>query len=266
MKILSLVKYVPESTAKISVLPDGSDIDTKVVKFVMNPFCEFAVEAALQFRDKNAAANAELTALTLGPDQAADVLRTAYAMGIDKGIHLNDPAFAGIDDLMVARAIAAAIRDQSFDVIFAGKHAIDYDRGQVGAALAECLGIPHIGAVTAIEWSSDFQRATARRRIEGAEEIVDVALPALFTIEKGFVEPRYPSLPGLMKAKKKPIEVKTAADLGMSPDDLSPARISTSTYAFAPPPPRPPGRKIEGEPEQQVAELVRILREEEKII
>lgn len=263
MKILSLVKYVPESTAKINVMADGSDIDPKGVKFVMNPFCEFAVESALQFREKNSGANAEITALTLGPDQAVDVLRTAYAMGVDKAMHLNDPAFVGIDDLMVARVIAAAIKDEGFDVIFAGKHAIDYDRGQVGAALAECLGIPHVGAVTDIEWSADYKSATAKRRIEGAEEVVEVQLPALFTIEKGYVEARYPSLPGLMKAKKKPIDAKSAADLGLSADDLA---AGTKTYGFAPPPPRPEGRKIEGEPEQQVAELVRILREEEKII
>jgi len=266
MKVLSLIKFVPESTAKIKVLPDGSDIDAKGVKFVMDPFCEFAVEAALQFREKNAGANAEITALTLGPDQAGDVLRTAYAMGVDKAVHLNDPAFAGIDDLMVARVIAAAIKDEGFDVIFAGKYAIDYDRGQVGAALAECLGIPHVGTVTDIEWAGDFTSATAKRRIEGAEEIVEVQLPALFTIEKGYVEARYPSLPGLMKAKKKPIDAKRAADLGFSADDLGAANAGTQMYGFAPPPPRPPGRKIEGEPEQQVAEMVRILREEEKII
>lgn len=263
MKILSLVKHVPESTAKINVQADGSGIDPKGIKFVMNPFCEFAVEAALQFREKNSGANAELTALTLGPDSAVDALRTAYAMGVDKAVHLNDPSFEKADDLSVARIIAAATRDEGYDVIFAGKHAIDYDRGQVGAALAECLGIPHVGAVTNIEWGADFKSATATRRVEGAEEIVEVQLPAVFTIEKGYVEARYPSLPGLMKAKKKPIDTKDAAALGLSADDVVGA---TQMYGFAPPPARPEGRKLDGEPEQQVAELVRILREDEKLI
>ena len=266
MKILSLVKYVPESTAKINVLEDGSDIDPKGVKFVMNPFCEFAVEAALQFREKNAGANAEITALTLGPEAAVDVLRTAYAMGVDHAMHICDPLIDQADDLMVARILAAAIKDANFDVIFAGKHAIDYDRGQVGAALAECLGMPHVGAVTDIEWGGDFKSATAKRRIEGAEEIVAVQFPSLFTIEKGYVEARYPSLPGLMKAKKKPIDTKSFADLGFSADDLSDANIGTRMYGYAPPPPRPPGRKIEGDAAAQAKELVRILREEEKII
>ncbi|HPF39015.1 MAG TPA: electron transfer flavoprotein subunit beta/FixA family protein [Phycisphaerae bacterium] len=263
MKILSLVKHVPESTARINVQPDGSGIDPKGVKFVMNPFCEFAVEAALQFKEKNSGAGAEITALTLGPDSSVDALRTAYAMGADNAIHLNDPSFEKADDLAVARIIAAAIKDGGYQVIFAGKHAIDYDRGQVGAALAECLGIPHVGAVTDIEWAADFKSATARRRVEGAEEIVEVQLPAVFTIEKGYVEARYPSLPGLMKAKKKPIDTKDAAALGLSADDVKGA---TEMYGFAPPPARPEGRKLEGEPEQQVAELVRILREEEKML
>ncbi|MBK8268570.1 MAG: electron transfer flavoprotein subunit beta/FixA family protein [Planctomycetes bacterium] len=266
MKILSLVKYVPESTAAIKVKADGSAIDPAGVKFVMTPFCEFAVEAALQFKEKNAAANAEITAMTLGPAAAVDVLRTAFAMGADHGVHLSDPLFEGLDDLGVARVLAAAMKDQKFDVIFAGKHAIDYDRGQVGPALAELLGLPHVGAVTSIEWGADFKTATARRRIEGAEEVVEVQLPCLFSIDKGYVEPRYPSLPGLMKAKKKPVDAKNAAALGLSAAELSGDNWTTKMDGFTPPPPRPPGRKLEGEPEQMAKELVRILREEEKLI
>lgn len=266
MKILSLVKYVPESTAAIKVKADGSGIESAGVKLVMNPFCEFAVEAALQFKEKNAAASAELTVMTLGPAAAVDVLRTGFAMGVENGVHLCDPLFDGLDDLGVARVLAAAIKDQKFDVIFTGKHAIDYDRGQVGPALAELLGMPHVGAVTAIEWGAGFKSAIARRRIEGAEEVVEVQLPCLFTIEKGYVEPRYPSLPGLMKAKKKPVDTKNAAALGLSAADLGGDNWTTKMDGFTPPPPRPPGRKLEGEPEQVVQELVRILRDEEKLI
>ncbi len=266
MKILSLIKYVPESTAAIKVKADGSGIEQAGVKFVMNPFCEFAVEAALQFKEKNAAAAAEITALTLGPAAAVDVVRTAFAMGVDHGVHLCDPLFDGLDDLGVARVIAAAVKDRNFDLIFAGKHAIDYDRGQVGPALAELLNLPHVGAVTAIEWGSDFKSATARRRIEGAEEVVEIKLPALFTIEKGYVEPRYPSLPGLMKAKKRPVDVLNSSALGLSAADLGGENWSTKMDGFAPPPPRPPGRIIAGEPEQAAADLIRILREEEKLI
>ncbi len=266
MKILALVKHVPDSTATIRVKGDGSGIETAGVKFVMNPFCEFAVEAALQFREKHPQAKAEVTAMTLGPKSAVDVLRTAYAMGADHAVHLCDDAFDRLDGLAAARVLAAAIRDQGFELIFAGKYAIDYDRGQVGPALAECLGWPHVGTVTNVEWGPDLKSAIVRRRIEGAEEVVEVRLPALLAIEKGYVEARYPSLPGLMKAKKRPIDEKNAAALGFGPADLAGEHLGTSTGEFSPPPPRPAGRKIGGEPEQAVQELVRILREEEKLI
>ncbi len=266
MKVLTLVKHVPDSTTKIKVKDDGSGIDTAGVKFVMDPFCEFAVEAALQFREKNSGAEAEVTAMTLGGEKAVDVLRTAYAMGVDHAVHLRDDLFDNLDDLATARVLAAAIKDQGFDIIFTGKFAIDYDRGQVGPALAECLGWPHVGTVTAIEWADDCKSATAHRRIEGAEEVVEVKLPALFAVDKGYVEARYPSLPGLMKAKKKPVDVKDAAALGIDAADLSREAMGTWMEQYTSPPPRPPGRMIDGEPEEAVKELVRILRDEEKLI
>lgn len=266
MKLLTLVKYVPESTTNIKVKADGSGIETTGVKFVMNPFCEFAVEAALQFKEKNAGAAAEITALTVGPAASVEVLRTAFAMGVDHAVHLADDAFVGLDELSLARVVAAAIKDSNFDLILAGKHAIDYDSGQFGPALAEALGWPHVGAVTQIDWASDFKSATVRRRIEGAEEVVEVRLPALLTVEKGLCEPRYPSLPGLMKAKKRPVDTKNAAALGLSAGDVSRETAATRMGELAPPPPRPPGRMLSGEPADMAKELVRILRDEEKII
>ncbi|MFQ5430412.1 MAG: electron transfer flavoprotein subunit beta/FixA family protein [Phycisphaerae bacterium] len=266
MKILALLKHVPDSTATIKVREDGSGIETAGVKFVTNPFCEFAIEAALQFNEKNPTASAEITAMTLGSAASVEVLRTAFAMGADHAIHLCDDQFQGLDDLTIGRVLAAAIKDRGFEIVFAGKYAIDYDRGQVGPALAECLGWPHVGTVTGIEWGDGFKTATARRRIEGAEEVVEVRLPAVFCIDKGYVEPRYPSLPGLMKAKKRPIETLDAAALGLDAAALSPEAMGTSAGRFEPPPPRPPGRKLEGEPEAQVSELVRILRDEEKLL
>ncbi len=263
MKILALAKHVPESTTNIKVKADGSGIETVGVKFVMNPFCEFAVEEALRIREKNAAAGIEVTVLTLGPAAAADVVRTAYAMGADQGVHLCDDAFTSIDEIAAARTIAAAIKSRGFDLIIAGKHAIDYDSGQVGPALAECLGWPHVGAVVAIEWAADMKSMTVRRRIEGAEEVVNIKLPCLLTCEKGLNEARYPSLPGLMKAKKKPIETLNLAAVGVAQADIASA---TKMGEFAPPPPRPPGRMLKGSPEEMAKELARILREEEKLI
>ncbi|MEE8169793.1 MAG: electron transfer flavoprotein subunit beta/FixA family protein [Phycisphaerae bacterium] len=264
MKILVLVKFVPESTAVIKVRPDGGGIETKGVKFLMNPFCEMAVEAALRAKEK--VAGAEVTALTVGPAASVDALRTALAMGVDHAVHLCDDGFAGIDELTTARLIAKAIADRGFDLIFAGKIAIDYDSGQLGPALAELLDIPHVGAVQNIEWADDHQSLTARRRIEGAEEVVEVRLPCLLTAEKGLNEPRYPSLPKLMKAKKAPIETLDGAALGFAASDLAPDACPTRMGEFTPPPPRPPGRILEGTPEEAVKELVRILHEEEKLI
>lgn len=266
MKILVLVKNVPDSTATIKVKDDGSGIDPKGLKMVMNPFDEFAVEAALQFKEKNAAAAADITVLTVGAATDVDVIRTAYAMGLEKGIHLCDDAFKDLDELTTAKVIAAAVKDGGYDLILAGKMAIDLDSGQLGPALAELLGWPHVGSVIAIQWAGDFKSATVRRRIEGAEEVVEIKLPCLLTIDKGLCEPRYPSLPGLMKAKKKPVDTKNAAALGLNPADLARAAAGTWLAEFAPPPPRPPGRKITGEPADAAKELVRVLKEEEKLI
>ena len=266
MKVLVLGKYVPDSTAAIKVKADGSGIETAGVKYVMNPFCEFAVEAALQFKEKNLAAKAEITALTLGPAAAVETLRTAYAMGVDNAVHLCDDLFANIDELTTARVVAAAIKDGGYELILAGKQAIDYDSGQMGPALAECLGWPHVGTVVGITWGADFKSAAVRRRIEGAEEIVEVKLPAVLLCDKGLCEARYPSLPGLMKAKKKPVDVKSAAALGFSAANLSRETAPTWMAEFSPPPPRPPGRILKGEPADAAKDLVRILHEEEKMI
>src|SRR5262249_19249180 len=236
MKILALAKHVPESTTVIKVKTDGSGIETAGVKFVMNPFCEFAVEEALRIREKNAAAGIEVSVLTLGPAAAADVIRTAYAMGADQGIHISDDALAGIDELMTAKVIATAIKTRGFELVIAGKHAIDYDSGQLGPAVAEHLGWPHVGAVVAIEWAGDMKSMTVRRRIEGAEEVVQIELPCLITCEKGLNEARYPSLPGLMKAKKKPIETVNLAALGLSAGDVGVAACATRMGEFSPPP------------------------------
>ena len=266
MKVLALAKHVPDSTAKIKVKEDGSGIESAGVKCVMNPFCEFAVEAALQLREKNPGADVKVTALTVGNAKAVETLRTAYAMGSDAAVHLCDDQFVDIDEMTTARVIAAAIKDEGYDLVLAGKVAIDYDSGQLGPALAECLDWPHVSAVTDIEWGADFKSATVRRRVEGAEEVVEVQLPCLLTCEKGLCEPRYPSLPLLMRAKKKPVDTKDAATLGLSTEDLSRDTSATRMGEFAPPPPRPSGRKLEGEPEEVAKELANILRNEEKLI
>ncbi len=263
MRILTVVKQVPDSNAAIKVLPDGSDIDQTGLKLILDPFDEFGVELALQLREKRGDVS-EVVALTLGPAKAAEALRVALAMGADKGVHINDPSLESKDEIFLAYVIAQAIKkdNDGFDLIITGKYNIDLDAGAIGPALAEFLDLPHVGAVQGLEVSEDGKSLTARRRIEGAEEVVECDLPALLTIEKGLVEPRYPSLPNLMKAKRKPVTVLTASDLSVG-DGVKPA---TQFVSVQEPPPRPPCRFIEGEPEEMATELVRLLREEAKVV
>lgn len=264
MKILVLIKQVPDSTTNIRIRPDGEDIERAGVKYVVNPFDEFAIELAARLREGRSDV-AQVTALTVGPAGAAEALRTAMAIGADDGIHLQDAAFDSLDELQVAALIAAVVRDSGFDLILRGKQEIDLDSGQLGPALAERLDWPHVGAVTRLDVAADGKTAAASRRIEGAEELVSVRFPALLTIEKGLVEPRYPSLPNLMKAKKKPILLVTAKDVP-SFAELVASVGGTEIHRLEPPPVRPPGKVLTGEPEEVARELVRLLREEAKVI
>lgn len=262
MRILTVVKQVPDSNATIKVAGSGG-IDYAGLKLVPDPFDEFGVELAIQLREKRGDVK-EIVAITIGPERAAEALRVALAMGADSGIHLLDSKFDSMDEVFCAYLIAEAVKKDKvgFDLILCGKHNIDLDSGAVGPALAEFLGWPHVGAVTGLDFAADGKKFTAKRRIEGAEEVVECDLPALLTIEKGLVEARYPSLPNLMKAKKKPVAVLTSKDL--PGEDASQA--GTKFVSLAPPPPRPPCKFIDGEPPQMAKELVRLLREEAKVI
>ncbi|MEW6251622.1 MAG: electron transfer flavoprotein subunit beta/FixA family protein [Planctomycetota bacterium] len=264
MKVLVIVRQVPDSTTTIKIRPDGQDIDRTGVKMVVNPFDEFAIEQAVQLREKRKEV-AGVTALVIGPAGAAEALRTALAVGADDGIHLQDDAFAGLDELQTAALIAAAIKGGGYDLILIGKQEIDLDSGQLGPALAELLDIPHVGAAVKFELAADGKAFKAHRRIEGAEEVLQVPLPALITADKGLCEMRYPSLPNLMKAKKKPVKTLKAADVpGFA--DLVAGVGGTRMGRFEPPPERPPGKLLGGEPEEAARELVRLLREEAKAI
>jgi electron transfer flavoprotein beta subunit len=264
MKILVVIKQVPDSTTNIRIRADGEDIEHAGVKWVVNPFDEFAIELAVQLREKRSDVE-HITALTVGPAGAVDALRTALAIGADDAIHVQDAAFDVLDELQTAALIAAVVRPVGYDLIIRGKQEIDLDSGQIGPALAELLDLPHIGAVTRFELAADGRSFSANRRIEGADEVVEATLPALVTIEKGLVECRYPSLPNLMKAKKKPLRVVTAADVAEA------ARIraevgGAEVHRFEPPPPRAAGKLLKGEAAQTVPELVRLLREEAKVV
>jgi len=256
VNIIACVKQVPDTESQIRVKPDGSGIDDTGIKWVMNPYDEFGVEEGLRLKEK---LGGEMTIVSLGPARALESIRTALAMGADKGIHINDPAFDGADAYVTATALAAAIRNIPYDIIFCGQRAIDDDSGQVGAILAELLNIPQVTVVTKID--VDGNSAKVIRPIEGAQLLIESSLPAVVTAQKGLNEPRYASLPGIMKAKKKPVEVRDAASLGVTVD------VKARVVKTLPPPARAPGKIICGDdPAAKAKELARLLREEAKVI
>jgi electron transfer flavoprotein beta subunit len=265
MKIGVLVKQVPDTETKIRIGGDGTDIVREGIKYVMNPYDEYAVEQALQVRDR-AGGDSTVTVVSLGPARVAETLRTALAMGADRAVHLKDDAFDGQDALATARGLAAALRAEEFALVFTGKMAIDDNASTVPTAVAEMLDIPHVNLIQSFELAADGRSVTVRRRIDGGEELVECTLPALLSCEKGLNEPRYASLTGIMKAKKKPIEEKNAAGLGLGPDAAGPRGSGARLVRLLPLPERGTCKFIEGDAREAARKLVQLLRDEAKVI
>ncbi|HEX5132805.1 MAG TPA: electron transfer flavoprotein subunit beta/FixA family protein [Candidatus Krumholzibacteria bacterium] len=263
MKIVALVKSVPDTESKIKINADSSGIDPQGIKFVMNPYDEYAVEEGIRIRER-LKDDTTVIAISLGPDRVVDVLRTALAMGADDAIHVNDPAFEGGDPLANARVLAEVIRPLGAGLILGGRQGIDDDASQTIPAIAELLGIPQALIVT--ELTIDGGNVTARRRIEGGDEVIECTLPAAVTCEKGLNEPRYASLPGIMKAKKKEIRKVTLADLPLEANQVGAAGSRSKMVRYHALPERPPVKMIAGDAAQQAKELARLLREEAKVI
>jgi len=256
VNIIACVKQVPDTEAQIKVKADGSGIEEGGIKWVMNPYDEFGVEESLKLKEKF---GGEVTIVSIGPARAMETIRTALAMGAEKGVHIDDPALNSADAYTTAAALAAAIKGLPYDIIFCGQRAIDDDSAQVGSILAELLGVPQVTFATKLE--IDGTTVKAVRPIEGAQLVIGTSLPCVITATKGLNEPRYASLPGIMKAKKKPVEVKDAASLGVAVD------MKARVVKTLPPPARPPGKIICGEDAAEKAkELARLLREEAKVI
>jgi electron transfer flavoprotein beta subunit len=253
------LKQVPDTETLIKVNADGSGIVTDGIKYIINPYDEFSVEEALRLKEKFK--TGEVVILSIGPDRATEAIRTALAMGADKGVHINDQSVNQGDPYVAAQALAAAATAVGYDIIFCGHRAIDDDFGEAGAMLAELLQLPQVTLVTKVTVSDDKTSGVFERDIEGGKEIVECSLPCVVTSQKGLNEPRYASLPGIMKAKKKPIDKKTLADLGISVE----AKLASGQYAM--PPERKGGKKFEDMEPADVAKLVvQALRNEAKII
>lgn len=257
MKIAVLIKQVPDTETKLKFLAGGAGIDDAETKFIINPYDEFAIEEAIKTKE---AAGGEVIVISLGTPKAVDALRTALAMGADKAIHITNDG-AQLDSYTAALAIAGAMKDQGFELIFAGKQAIDDDCAQIGPMVAEILDLPQVTVAEKFELSADKKSAKVRRAVGGGSaEVYNVAFPALITCDKGLNTPRYASLPGIMKAKSKPVEAKKATDL------LAGAATLIELSNFQAPPPRPAGRVLSGDIKDQVKELVSLLRNEAKVI
>ena len=264
MNIIVCLKQVPDTETQIKIAPDAKSIVQDDIKWVMNPYDEFGVEEALLLKEKF---GGEVTVVGLGPSRVTESIRTALAMGADKGILINDPALEGSDSVAVAKALAAAIKGLDYDLIFTGQRGVDDDMGLVGASLAEFLDIPHIALIVKVEVSDDGKSIKVNRPVEGQTLVIEASLPALITAQKGLNEPRYASLPGIMKAKKKPLEEKTLADLGLDAAEFGEDARKLKILELTPPPQREAGKIVEGEtPEEKAKELARLLHEEAKVI
>jgi len=262
VKIVTAIKQVPDTETKIAIASGGTGIDESNINWILNPYDEFAVEEALKIRD--AAGEGEVIVVTVGPDRVTSALRTCLAMGADRAMHLDDPAFEGCDALGIARIIAAAVERLSPDLILAGQYAVGTDNRQVGMMLAGLLDMPHVSVVTKLEVTG--RTLKAHREVEGGAENVECTLPCVITAQKGLNEPRYASLKGIMAAKKKPIEKKSAADLGLDAATIGAKGARVAMTKLELPPPKPAGRLFKDDVAAAVKEVARLLHEEAKVI
>lgn len=257
MKIFVCLKQVPDTETKIKVGADGQSIDPAGVKWVVNPYDEFAIEEAVKTRD--ALAGSQVHVICVGPKKrTADAVRTALAMGADEGILVDSPE--NLDPVTTAQALAKTIQQEGgAALVFTGKLAIDDNAASVPQMVAEILGIPHTTVVS--KFAAAAENVVVERDTEGgAREVVQMARPALIAANKGLNMPRYASLPGIMKAKKKVLKELDLAGLGV---DVQP---KTKTLSLELPAEKPAVKMIGGDASQQATELVRLLRDEAKVL
>jgi electron transfer flavoprotein beta subunit len=257
MNIYVLMKRTFDTEERISI--SGGQISEDGAEFIINPYDEYAIEEAIQARDAH---GGEVTVITIGNDESEKQLRTALAMGADKAVLINteDDVENG-DQFTTAKILAEYLKDKEVDLILAGNVAIDGGSGQVGPRVAEQLDIPYITTITKLDIDGD--KVTVVRDVEGDSEEIETTLPLLVTAQQGLNEPRYPSLPGIMKAKKKPLDEIEIDDIDLDEDDVE---AKTKTIEIFLPPKKEAGKVLEGELDDQVKELVKLLHTEAKVV
>jgi electron transfer flavoprotein beta subunit len=255
------IAYVPDTESRIKVAGDGRSLDESEIKWIVSPYDEYALEEAL--RIKEAAGAGTVTVLAVGPERAKTGLRECLARGADDAVWVDSGDSRYLDALATAKAIATVAREGKYDFVWFGQKGVGYDESLVGPMVAELLDLPHVGSVIKLEVAPGA--ITAHREIEGAHEVVESPLPVVLTAQKGLNEPRYASLKGIMGAKKKPIDEKKLADLGIPEADPAGAKVRWRKLEL--PPPRQACRMIPADdPAAAGKELVRLLREEAKVL
>jgi len=253
MKIVVLVKQVPDTETNIKV--GDKAINETGVKWIISPYDEFAIEEGIRIREKN---GGEVVAVSVGPDRVVEALRTSYAMGVDRAVQIKVDDYNTFDSAYTSEVLASFAKAENADIVIGGRQSIDSDSSQVAIQIAERMSAAHIAMALKLEITGNVIKAT--REIDGGTASVETSTPAVITAQKGLNEPRYPSLKGIMTAKKKPIETKTPADLGVTAGTVE-------VVSLEPPPPRIAGRKLEAADAAGFAsQLVKALREEAKVI
>ncbi|MCA9726512.1 MAG: electron transfer flavoprotein subunit beta/FixA family protein [Candidatus Eisenbacteria bacterium] len=261
MKIAVLIKQVPSSEARIRVA-GGASVELADVELIVNPYDEYAMEAALQIKEK---VGGEIAVFCMGGEKAEEALRTCLALGADRAVILRDPAFAGSDVSGIARILTAALRPFSPDLVLCGKLSIDSENSAVGIMVAELLDMAHASVVTQLELEGE-SKVRVKREIEGGLEELEIELPAVLTANKGLNEPRYASLKGIMMAKKKPMEVLDSSALSLAADAAGSGASKVEITAMEPPAERSAGRVLQGEPAEMVGQLLQYLKDEAKVL
>ncbi|RDB36082.1 electron transfer flavoprotein subunit beta/FixA family protein [Spirobacillus cienkowskii] len=259
MKILVLAKHVPDTETVIKIASGGKSIDEADFKYMVNPCDEYAMEEAIRTQEKF---KGESVVISVGPARSQETIRKGLAMGIDRGVWINTDGFSStLDSYSVALAISKVVAEEKPDLIFAGLNTTDEGAGNVGPMVAEFARIPSLINISKIEWQNEGKALRAFRDVEGGVvEVYDAQLPLLIAPHQNLNDPRFPSLPGIMKAKKKPIAEKKATDL-----ITDKAKVEVRQYKL--PPEKAPGKIYKGKPvEEMVAEVVKLLRSEAKVI
>ena len=259
MNIFVLVKQVPDTETKIRLTGDASNIEKGDIKWVINPYDEFAIEEGLKTKER--LKEGTVTVVTCGPDRSVEALRNAVAMGADNAIHVKTDGEL-TDTYLVGRALSEVLKKENAAIVFSGKQAVDDDQSAVFNYVAEFLSWPSASVIVKADIAADKKSVKVEREAEGGmKQIIQMSIPCLIAVNKGINTPRYASLPGIMKAKKKEIKLYSLSDLGVAGETPT---VKESVYQL--PPERSAGKKIPGDAATQAKELVRMLREEAKVV